>query len=181
MNETEKDRILKMVSEGTLRPAEAAHLLAALAEEPSATVTQGVDTKAKPKQPMVEIQMQRADGSHYTVQVPPNLAPMLLQMAKVAIQESARNASQEVWAGLKNIVYNKTQELKSNVRTRLSGGATAAVPALSEQESLRSEARRKVLQMVQNGRISASDAGRLIQELDAHQAHQEKSLTYVRK
>src|SRR4051812_21943927 len=36
MNETERDRILRMVQEGTLRPHEAAHLLAALADEPAA-------------------------------------------------------------------------------------------------------------------------------------------------
>jgi hypothetical protein len=35
MNEPEKERILGMISEGIIRPEEAASLLAALSEEPS--------------------------------------------------------------------------------------------------------------------------------------------------
>src|SRR5437763_14960709 len=114
MNETERDRILRMVSEGTLRPNEAAHLLAALAEEPAPdTAAKPAEEKDKPKKPMTEVEVQRPDGTHYTVQVPPDLVPMFLRMAKVAIKESARTAAQETWSGLKTIVRNKTEEVRT--------------------------------------------------------------------
>lgn len=172
MNETEKERILRMVSEGTLRPAEAAHLLAALAEEPAPAGGSAAENgkKAKPKPPLLEVQMQRPDGTSYTVQVPPNLLPMFWQVAKVAIRESARNASQEAWSGFKHIVHTKTTEVRTNVRTRLSGSKEEAV--VTPEQEQQAEARRRILQMVQNGRITAEDAGRLIQQLDALHAYE---------
>src|SRR5438045_2909305 len=131
MNETEKERILRMVSEGTLRPAEASHLLAALAEEPAPPDPKkkgengAAKEEEKPKQPLIEVQMQRPDGSNYTVQVPPNLFPMFWQIAKVAIKESARTAANETWSGFKTMVHNKTEEVKANVKAKVSGSKSA--------------------------------------------------------
>ncbi|HZO88758.1 MAG TPA: hypothetical protein VFB38_10520 [Chthonomonadaceae bacterium] len=170
MNETEKDRILRMVSEGTLKPSEAAHLLAALADESApAEPKPGENNKAKPKEKkqLIEVQMQRPDGSHYTIEVPPNLVPMFLKMAGVAIRESVRSAAQDAWAGFKVMVRNKTDEIKTNVKTRVSGGSKEETPAVSPEQEQQAEARRRILQMVQNGRINAADASRLIEQLDA--------------
>ena len=61
MNETERDRILRMVSEGTLRPHEAAHLLAALADEPDA-VDKKKEKSEKKNGPLMEVQLERPDG-----------------------------------------------------------------------------------------------------------------------
>jgi hypothetical protein len=168
MNETEKDRILRMVAEGTLRPNEAAHLLAALADEPAGGEQNEANgkEKAKPKPPLMEVQMQRPDGTQYTIQVPPNLFPMVWQITKVAIKESARNATQEAWSGFKHIVRTKTAEVKTTVKSRVSGSSKAGEPPSPEQEQ-ENEARRRILQMVQNGRITALDASKLIQQLDA--------------
>lgn len=182
MNETEKDRILRMVSEGILRPNEASQLLAALSEETPAPAAKPTEKEEKtatatpPKPQTIEVQMQRADGSYYTVQLPPNLVPMFLKMAGVMIKESARTAAQETWDGLKAMAKNKTKEVKTTVKDRVSGGGgkkkteTAAPVAAKSNQS---EARRSIIQMVQNGRISATDAARLIEQLDALQAHQQ--------
>src|SRR4051812_40097065 len=89
MNETERDRILRMVAEGTLRPHEAAHLLAALADEPD-TTDKKPEKAGKKSSPLMEIQMERPDGSHYTVKVPPSLVPMLWEITKATVTESAR-------------------------------------------------------------------------------------------
>lgn len=177
MNETERERIMQMVSDGTLRPNEAAQLLAALNETQTAsgsTSAEAPKQSAKPKPEMMEVQMQRPDGSHYTVEVPPSLVPMLMKMAGVAIKESARTATIEAWAGFKTMVRNKTEEVKETVKTSMSGSRPkAAVPteAVTKTES-GAEARRRLIQMVQNGRISAADAARLIEQLDALQAYQ---------
>ena len=177
MNETEKDRILRMVADGTLRPAEAAHLLAALAEpapEPEAKPAEP-KTRQKPKQPVLEVDMQRPDGSHYKVEVPPNLLPMFWQIAKVAIKESARTTARETWSGFKHVVRTKTKEVRTSVKNRVSGGKAGETPppAPTATEIQQSEARRQILQMVQNGRITATDASRLIQQLDALQAYEQ--------
>jgi hypothetical protein len=177
MNETEKDRILRMVSDGTLRPAEAAHLLAALSEPPTEDESKPAEKKekSKPKQPLMEVELQRADGTHYKVEVPPNLVPMFWQIAKVAIRESARTTARETWSGFKHIVRTKTKEVRTSVHNRVSGGSKPeAAPASTPAEMQQTEARRQILQMVQNGRISATDAGRLIQQLDALHAYERK-------
>ncbi len=182
MNEPEKERILAMVSEGLIRPDEAAGLLAVLSDEPrSVTVVAASDKKSreqeKPtpkvadKQPLMEVQMQRADGSSYTIQVPPNLVPLFWNIAKVAVKESARTAAQETWSGFKHIVKKKTREVGANVKDRVSsiGSRPAAAPlqALEDDGIDRQEARRQILQMIQNGRLTAVDAARLIEQLDA--------------
>lgn len=175
MNETEQDRILQMVSEGTLRPEEAARLLAALAAEqkPGAEGERAPGPEIqRPRQPMLEVQMQRPDGTYYTVQVPPNLAPMLWKMAQVAIRESARTAAQEAWSGFKHIVSERTTAVKNGVRERVTG-QSAARPALKQSPAVEQEieARRRLLQMVQNGRLTAVDAARLIDQMDALKKH----------
>jgi hypothetical protein len=174
MNETERDRILKMVSEGTLRPNEAAQLLAALVEEPpKETKAEKPDKEAeadkeKPKTQMTEVQMQRADGSFYTFKVPPGLFPTLVKVAGVEIKEWARSAAVDAWDGFKIMVRNKTHEVKDNVTARVRGEHKPAAQTESTPESVEQvEARRRIIQMVQNGRITATEAGRLIEQMDA--------------
>jgi hypothetical protein len=174
MNETERDRILRMVAEGTLRPHEAAHLLAALADEPE-TAEKKKDSSIKT--PLMEVQMERPDGSHYTVKVPPALVPMLWEITKATVRESARAAARDTWDGLKSIVQKKTTQVTTSVRGRLNSvtGQTRPddkLPALTAAEQSEAAARRQILDMVQNGQITAIDAGRLIQQLDAHAAYQ---------
>ncbi len=176
MNETEKDRILRMISEGTLKPSEAAHLLAALAEESAAEEKPAQNGKAKaaPKQETVEVQMERPDGTKTTIHLSPNLGPMIIQMIGVAIRESARSTAREAWSGFKTVVRNKTEEVKTNVKARVSREKTEeASAAPSPEQAQQLESRRLILQMVQNGRISASDASRLIEQLDALQSYQQ--------
>jgi hypothetical protein len=176
MNETERDRILRMVAEGTLRPHEAAHLLAALADEPQGAGNKK-DKAAKSSGPLMEVQMERPDGSHYTVKVPPSLVPMLWEITKATVRESARSAAQDTWDGLKTVVRKKTGEVKTSVRERFQAvkgqpRLEAGPPALTAAEQQEASARRQILEMVQAGQISAGDAGRLIQQVDAHSAYQ---------
>lgn len=163
MNESEKDRILRMLSEGALRPSEAAQLLAALAEPKPEPKVKQPEEPAKPA--MTEVKLQRADGTFYTIQVPPDLMPMIWAFAKVAIKESARTVATETWEGLKTIAKNKADEAKSvfKQKARTETPADAAAPVVTSTE----EARRRILQMVQNGRISAGDASRLLEQIDA--------------
>ena len=176
MNETERDRILRMVGEGTLRPHEAAHLLAALADEPGpAGKAKGKSDKAAG--PLMEVQMERPDGSHYTVRVPPSLVPMLWEITKATVRESARSAAHDTWAGLKTVVRKKTRQVTTNVRGRLTptrgpAGADGKILTAQAPEIPQAGARWQILNMVQEGRITAADAGRLLQQLDAHVAYQ---------
>lgn len=172
MNETEKERILKMVAEGELRPGEATQLLAALSDNAEPAKKAEESKKEKPKEEvkppanLIEVQMQRPDGSTYTVQVPPNLFPMFWQITKVAVRESVRTAARDTWDGLKVMVSNKGAEIRQNVKAKMSGSKTEEKSALPEHNT-QFEARRQILMMVQNGRITATDASRLIEELDA--------------
>jgi len=179
MNETERDRILRMVAEGTLRPHEAAHLLAALADEPTTADAKKKDKSAGKSGPLMEVQMERPDGSHYTVKVPPSLVPMLWEITKATVKESARAAAHETWDGLKTIVRTKTTQVKTSVQERFASNKSlqkseAKVPALTAAEQQEIVARRQILDMVQQGLITAGDAGRLIQQIDAHVAYQKK-------
>lgn len=175
MNETERDRILRMLAEGTLRSDEAAKLLAALAESEAAVAPKPQPEKPKePEKPrtkpqLMEVQLQRPDGSNYTVEVPPSLVPMIMKVAGVALKETARTATQEAWTGFKTLVRNKTDEVKTTVKDRVSrpGDKPDEKPAPTPEEETQAESRRRILQMVQNGRINAADASRLIQQLDA--------------
>jgi hypothetical protein len=187
MNDTDREqreRILKMLSEGTLRPDEAAKLLAALAPAEEAAAKKPEPAKKEEKEPaqkeekakqqMMEVQMQRPDGSNYTVELPPSLVPMIMKMAGVAIRESARTASKEAWDGFKTMVRNKADEVKDTVKEKVArpAGKTTPQAAPAPEEDPQFEARRRILQMVQNGRITAQDASRLIQELDALRDYQ---------
>ena len=120
--------------------------------------------------------MERPDGSHYTVKVPPSLVPMLWEITKATVREFARSAAKDTWDGLKTIVTKKTKQVTTNVRDRLSskgqGKSESGVPAISAAERQEAAARRQTLEMVQEGRITAADAGRLIHQLDAHAAYQ---------
>ncbi len=175
MNETERDRILRMVAEGTLRPHEAAHLLAALADESERPGTKKAK-QAKPVNSLVEVQLERPDGTFYTVKVPPALVPMLWEITKATVKESARSAAHDTWDGLKTIVRNKTTQVTSNVRDRIRSPKRQkekhATPLLTPGQLKEAAARRQILDMVQEGRITAADAGRLIHQLDAHAAYQ---------
>ena len=180
MNETEKDRILRMVAEGTLRPHEAAHLLAALADEPISVKKAAPEEKKEPeKEKLMEVQMQRADGTFYTIKVPPGLMPMIWEVTKATIKEQTRTAAQETWQGFKNIVKKKSLEARTAITDRFKGSKNEEeeepVPLLLPAETKNAEGRRQILQMVQGGLLSAEEAGRLIQQLDAHLAYQ-KSL-----
>ena len=122
--------------------------------------------------------MQRPDGTSYVIEVPPGLVPALMKTAGVYIKEASRTAAQEAWSGLKVMVKNKTEEVKDTVKTKVTGGGSkqeTAKPVVDSSEAQRSEARFKVLQMVQNGRITAEDASRLIQQMDALHASEKKA------
>jgi hypothetical protein len=127
--------------------------------------------------------MQRPDGSHYTVEVPPSLMPMIMKMAGVAIKESARTATQEAWSGFKTMVRNKTDEVRTTVKERVSRPSEKVEekPAPTPEEESQAESRRRILQMVQNGRINAADASRLIQQLDALQEYQKRQTPEPKK
>jgi hypothetical protein len=176
-----------MISDGTLRPEEGAQLLAALAAEEKSKTTATSAARAEEKPAEKEraqntaIQMQRPDGTYYTIEVPPQFVPMVMKMVGVAVRESARTAAQETWSGFKTMVRRKANEVSTNVRTRFAGGENSEKSVKSESKSLitqeqaqEQEARRKILQMVQNGRISAADASHLIEQIDALKAYQQR-------
>ncbi len=189
MNEIEKDRILQMVAEGRIHPSEGATLLAALSEAASPSPVAPVAPKAgggKPtaapasKPTVVEVDMKRPDGSHHKIEVPSNLFPMFWTIASESIKESTKLAAQESWQGLKNIVRNKTVEVKDGVKTRVAAMGTpkkveVVVVGPSAAEERRDEARRQILQMVQNGRLTAEDASGLIQQLDALHTYEQQT------
>ncbi|HLJ54964.1 MAG TPA: hypothetical protein VKT77_07975 [Chthonomonadaceae bacterium] len=173
MNETERDRILRMVAEGTLRPHEAAHLLAALADQPAASKKKKEGEKASSS--TMEVEMERPDGSHYTVKVPPSLVPMLWEITKASVRESARSAARDTWDGMKAIVRKKSRQVRDGVRDRIAGSKGPAgppQPAIPPAERQATAARRQILELVQSGTITADDAGRLIKQIDAHAAYQ---------
>jgi hypothetical protein len=171
MNETERDRILRMVSEGTLRPNEAAQLLAALTETPTPKAEKAAQEKEVEKdkpRPMTEVQMQRADGTYYTFSVPPGIFPALIKVAGVEIKEAVRTAANDAWDGFKVMARNKTREVKDNVTSRVKGEHKPAAQIAAAPEGVeQAEARRRIIQMVQNGRITAIEASRLIEQMDA--------------
>jgi hypothetical protein len=187
MNEIEKDRILQLVAQGIIKPAEGASLLAALSEAPppTAPVVAQKPEAGKPKVPaskpsVMEVDMKRPDGSHHKIEVPSNLFPMFWAIASESIKESTKVAAQETWQGFKNIVRNKTTEVRDGVKTRIASVGTSKKveePALgpTQAEERRDEARRQILQMVQNGRLTADDAGGLIQQLDALHTYEQQT------
>ena len=190
MNEPEKERILQMLHDGLLRPEEAARLLAALSDAGPPSTAQIAKSpparkakEATPDEKLVEVQIKRGDGSYSSVHVPPGLVPTLWEMAKVAIADSARTAASETWSGFKNIVRRNTRAVTQGVKTRITGGGKrsgeGAPPGPTPHHEAQLEHRRQILQMVQNGRITADAAGRLIQELDAVNAYEAARSTAI--
>lgn len=189
---SEQESILKMVSEGVLRPEEAAKLIAILnappAPEPpkTATITEAKPTAEPPKAeakeeekkkaPTMEVQMQRPDGSYYTVTVPTGLVPAVLKIAGVSIKESVKQNSQEAWGGFKTMVKRKATEVKDNVKDKVTGKGTptespvvttaTATPPTTAPKKDHSGERQIILRMVQNGRLSAEEASRLIEAME---------------
>ena len=91
-------------------------------------------------------------------------------MVEVYVKESARTATRETWDGLKNIVRNKSAEVTEAVRSKVTRSPEktgTVVNPLDALEGQRLEARRSILQMVTNGRLSATEAERLIRQTDA--------------
>src|SRR5579884_285285 len=123
MHEAEKDRILGMVADGTLRPDDATRLLAALAELDSAPKTKanGKPEPAKSEPPTVEFKLQRPDGTHTTVQVPANLFPMLIQVLKVTAKESLRSAGQDLVDGTRIILRKKAKQMRDRAGSIMNG------------------------------------------------------------
>lgn len=186
MNEIEKDRILQLVAQGIIKPAEGASLLAALSEPPPPAPVAPKAAGAKPaaapasKPTVMEVDMKRPDGSHHKIEVPSNLFPMFWAIASESIKESTKVAAQETWQGFKNIVRNKTTEVKDGVKTRIAAVGSpkpTAAPVIgpTAAEERRDAARRQILQMVQNGRLTAEDAGGLIQQLDALHTYEQQT------
>ncbi len=190
---SEQDSILKMVSEGILRPEEAAKLIAALnappAQEPASTAKPAeakpvaeppkAETKEEEKKrpATMEVQMQRPDGTYYTVHVPTGLIPAVLKIAGVSIKESLKQNSQEAWDGFKTMVKRRATEVKDNVKDKVTGKGkaeeepivtTTPTPPQNEPTFRKdlSHERQVILRMVQNGRLSAEEASRLIAAMD---------------
>ncbi len=187
MNDAEKQRILDLVVSGALNAEEAAGIIVALSDPPTPRPVVQEASKAKEasitgpvqaatpgtgnsKDAMMEVQMQRGDGSTYAIQVPTNLFPLFWGIAKTAIKESARTAAQESWDGFKHIVRRKTQEATQAVKDRVSPPPppppvpVAALPPPPKVDN--TAARVIVLQMLQQGNISAEDAAELLIKLE---------------
>lgn len=188
----EEETILKMVAEGALKPEEAARLLSAMKQpipeaaphptpQPEAAPKPAPAAKAeepKERAATMEVQMQRPDGTFYTVQVPTGLIPAVMKIAGVSIKESIKQNSTEAWDGFKQMVKRKTDEVKVNVKDRVTGNYRKAEEAVAEVETIdvaftpaqpkadRSAERQLILKMVQNGRLTAEDASRLIAQME---------------
>ncbi len=177
--ETERERIIRMISEGTLRPEEAAPLLAALAsgdrpmpetvsEGPQKTGDKQEANGETSKTVMREVQFQRPDGTSYSVSVPPNLISAVIKIAAVELREASKVAAQDAWAGFKTMTKNKVAETRTNLKTKMSGGkkeADSPAAPVDPAKERKSEARRQVVQMVQNGRISPEEAAKLLEQI----------------
>ncbi len=188
---SEQDRILQMVADGILRPEEAAKLIAALNPLP-APEAPAKPAEAKPKEEptkpdaattskekpaTMEVQMQRPDGSYYTIQVPSGLIPAVLKIAGASIKESIKQNSKEAWDGFKIMTKRKAHEVKENIADKVTGRNKAepeapapptppTPPSPPRPYVDRTIERQLILQMVQNGRINAEEASRLIAAMD---------------
>lgn len=173
----EKERILKMLDDGMISPQEAAKLLTALQEHNAAKAQAKTEVKtetpaAKQEKPKTQVQMQNVDGSQYTIEVPPGLVPAIAKVTGEYIKQSVKTAATDAWDGFKVMVKNKTTEVKTNVTNKVRGGSKedkVKITATAENTT-QQEARKRIIQMVQNGRIGADEAARLIQQLDALQS-----------
>jgi hypothetical protein len=185
MNDANRESIMKMLSEGTLRPEEAAKLLAKLTEDEEAATKARAQTKANDEarekaekvRPATEkISIPTADGGERVVEVPSSLVPMITRMVGEAIKQHTKKVAKETVTGARNMVLNKRDEVVDTLKTAFKGGGkkskTDVAPQITREEEPQFAARRQILQMVQNGRITARDASKLIQELDALKAYE---------
>ncbi|MBC7527296.1 MAG: hypothetical protein H7308_07070 [Chthonomonadaceae bacterium] len=179
MNETERERIIRMVSEGTLRPEEAASLLAALAaghtpvaesvnsaQQKSKTAQEKSDESAKTV--MHDVEFRRPDGTSYSVQVPPHLIAAFMKIAAVQLKEASKIAAQDAWVGLKTMTRNKVTETKQNLKDRVTGKTKKAEEAVFVPDpamTRKTDARHQIVQMVQNGRISPEEGAKLLEQI----------------
>ncbi len=176
--ESEQDRILNLLTEGALKPDEAAKLLSALSHKysPPAKTSQEQSVSAKPdgaseasRPKSQKVELQRPDGTTYTVEVPPGLMPAVAKVVGSYVKESAKTATMEAWGGLKAVVRRQTEQMKSSVKSRVGGDRTqieAEKPAPSLEEIQRVEERLRLLTLVHEGRISPEEANRLFSQLD---------------
>lgn len=189
----EEETILKMVSEGVLKPEEAARLLSAMQQpaQPAPPPTppkpeapaKPAPAAAKAEEPKeraatMEVQMQRPDGTFYTVQVPTGLIPAVMKIAGVSIKESIKQNSAEAWDGFKQMVKRKTDEVAGNVKDRVTGNYRKPEEPTTTEETItttfqptqsrpdRTAEQQLILKMVQNGRLTAEDASRLLSQMD---------------
>ena len=181
MNETEKQQIIDLVAAGKLDAEQAAGIIIALtpqdlptASTPAVTpailpATAEVPRAAQPvKEQMIEVQMQRADGSVYTIQVPNNLVQVFWTVAKTTIKQSVKTAAQESWDGFKHVVKRKAQETAQSVTDKVSPPPPPPAPVASLPPPAKADhaaAKLIVLQMLQEGSISAQDAADLLAQL----------------
>lgn len=186
MNETEKEQILRMLEEGTLTSQEAAQLLALMAAP--APETESASGKKKPveaekpaEKQLMEIQMQRPDGTYYTVKVPPGLGSMIWEVTKATVREQARTAAKESWEGFKTIVSRKTDEVKQRVKDQLLPKSEPEEPLklpkppLTPEQIRYQQARQQILILVRDALVTVEEAGRLLDQLEANLAF-EKTL-----
>lgn len=187
MNDANRESIMKMLAEGTLRPEDAAKLLARLTEEEQAAAKTRAQTKSeadakeraeKAKPATEKIAIPNADGTDRVIEVPSGLVPMITRMVGEALKQHTQKVARETAIGARNMVLNKYDEVRDTIKTAMSGGGKKAkLEAKSNalpEEDKQFAARRQILQMVQNGRITAVAAGRLIQEVDALHAFEKK-------
>ena len=183
MNQIEKERILQMIAEGMISSQEGAKLLAALSAPsnlPVERVAEQENAKNKSEEKRhapvqeVEVQLQRADGTYYSVRVPPTLAPMIWEVTKATIREGVRAAVEDISGGMKAIIRRNTDEIRQTVKERMAGkkkelAVQEALPALIENtDEKKRAARQQLLILVQEGKVSPEAAGRLILQLDSH-------------
>lgn len=198
MQETDRERILRLVAEGVLRPDEAARMIEALNRaQAQAAQTNGAEKNAgaaaspaeksplekeksasqSPKTgrpPLQTVEIQRPDGSRYTLEVPPGLVPAFMRLAGVYVKEQARTATQEAWGGLKVMVKRSFREMKTNLRSRVGGTPQKKEEAVgpSPKELQKREERLRLLRMVEMGRLKAEEAERIWEQLDALHSEQ---------
>ncbi|HLH79194.1 MAG TPA: hypothetical protein VKV29_02805 [Chthonomonas sp.] len=181
MPETEKERILRLIAEGVLTPEEGARMIEALQRVQQAQPTTSSTPeppKEKPKtndrQNFQKVEIPRPDGTHETIEVPPALVPAVMKVIGAYMKESAKSAAKDAWGGFKVVASRSLNDMKSNLRSRISGSPhTDSSPKTpSPEEIQRREERRRLLQMVESGRLKAEEAERIFEQLDA--LHQEK-------
>ena len=169
-----------MIGEGVITSQEGAQLIAALATPANLPVERTPEPEAKqeekrrPAAQEVEVQLQRADGSYYSVRVPPTLAPMIWEVTKATIREGVRAAAEDVTEGMKAIIRRNTDEIRKTVSDKMTGKKkeiplqeALPIPVDNTEEKKRA-ARQQLLILVQEGKVSPEAAGRLILQLDSH-------------